>query len=72
MSSKGRQLEVTFCVCVLCGLKTFHQEDIELERDVCEMCHRIVDPETDTDDDEEYYDAIEEVEEPSPKRRRMN
>ena len=65
--------EVT-CECqvhAMCWLKTFHQQDIELERDTCEMCQKVVDPESESDGDEEYYDAIEDVEEPSPKRRRL-
>ncbi len=62
------------CTCrahTVCWLKTFHDARLELDRERCEMCQKLVDPESEAEDDEEYYDAIEEVEEPAAKRRRL-
>ena len=64
------------CLCqvhVKCWLERFHDSALELERGRCEMCLDSVrdDGDSEAEDDEEYYDVIEEVEEPSAKRRRL-
>jgi len=65
-------IEDPTCECrahTVCWLTKFHEKEMGLERMCCEMCGKRA--AIDSDSEEEYYDAIEEVEEPSSKRRRL-